>query len=142
MLQRRRIMIIISLLLYLILLIYGIILADIYTTDIFQDSNFEKTLFLIYNLYIIVSFVLMIINYFKSKKSIYKFYIISIISFIIIRLAAFGWNIYQIFTLYNIQYEDAKVLIGSTIIKPDGLLPHIMFLLIILQLFIASSYDN
>lgn len=124
-----------TLVIYLIGLFYGVINAKINLYLLFENFNIEKGLFLLYNIYIILSLIILSFKNLKNKFNIYKFSIYSLIGYISFHLMYFIWKTYEILMLYNLK-TDATGLIANSLINPTGLLPNITILLILLQVTI------
>jgi len=118
---------------YIISLIFGIILSDLNFIDVIKNINTEKILFLLYNLYIILFIILFGFNKIESNTIRYRFYIATILGHIIFQIIYFIWETYKILVMYNFD-RDASMLIGSILIKPNGLLLNVVIPLILLQL--------
>ncbi|MCG8500994.1 MAG: hypothetical protein MJB12_11380 [Firmicutes bacterium] len=121
---------------YIIGLIYAIILLDLDIMDLITNPNIEKILFLTYNVYIIVYAILLGLNKIKSTNAKYKFCICTIVYYLILQIVYFGQQAYRVLVRYNLDDEEIKRIIGSSLIRPAGLLPNILLILIVLQLSI------
>lgn len=129
----KKVLLPITIVIYSIGLLYGIINSRIDLLLLFSDFNVEKTLFSLYNLYIILILILIAFKIIKNKFNIYKTYIYSLIGYILFHISYFIWKVYEILVLYNLKM-DSKLLIANAVISPSGLLPNLIILLILLQL--------
>lgn len=125
-----------GIMMYIIGLIYAIILLDLDLIDLITNPNIEKILFLTYNVYIIVYAILLGLNKIKSTNAKYKFCICTIVYYLILQIVYFGQQAYRVLVRYNLNDEEIKRMIGSLLIRPTGLLPNILLILIVLQLSI------
>ena len=125
-----------GIMMYIIGLIYAIILLDLDLIDLITNPNIEKILFLTYNVYIIVYAILLGLNKIKSTNAKYKFCICTIMYYLILQIVYFGQQAYRVLVRYNLDDEEIKRMIGSLLIRPTGLLPNILLILIVLQLSI------
>ena len=125
-----------GIMMYIIGLIYAIILLDLDIMDLITNPNIEKILFLTYNVYIIVYAILLGLNKIKSTNAKYKFCICTIVYYLILQIVYFGQQAYRVLVRYNLDDEEIKRIIGSSLIRPAGLLPNILLILIVLQLSI------
>lgn len=122
-----------TVIIYLLGLLYGIINSKIELSLLFKEINIEKVLFIGYNFYIILSVIIVGCNLIKNKDNVYKYYIYSLLGYIIFHFIYFIWKIYEILILYDFK-TDSHLLIANTLINPTGALPNIVILFILLQL--------
>lgn len=118
---------------YIVILMLGVILSDLNFIDLIKNMNTEKMLFLLYNIYIIMFIILFGLNKIKSSIMIYRFYIATTLGYIVFHIIYFLWETYKILTIYKFE-QDGLMLIGSYLLKPNGLLLNIVIPLILLQL--------
>lgn len=130
-----------TVIIYLLGLLYGIINSKIELSLLFKDINIEKVLFIGYNFYIILSIIVVGCKLIKTKDKLYKFYIYSLLCYIIFHLIYFIWKIYQILVLYDFK-TDAHLLIANALINPTGALPNIIILSILLQMTINLHQEK
>lgn len=130
-----------TLIIYLLGILYGAINSKIEISLLFNDISIEKILFIGYNLYIIISIIIIGCKLIKTKDKWYGFYIYSIMGYIIFHFIYFIWEIYKILIMYNLK-TDAHLLIANALINPTGALPNIVISLVLLQIMINLHQEK
>ncbi|NLP45701.1 MAG: hypothetical protein GX347_01480 [Epulopiscium sp.] len=130
-----------TVIIYLFGILYGSINSKIEISLLFNDISIEKVLFMGYNLYIIISIIIIGCKLIKTKDTLYVFYIYSIMGYIIFHFIYFIWEIYKILIIYNFK-TDAHLLIANALINPTGALPNIVIPFILLQITINLHQEK
>lgn len=140
--KKSKILLFSSVIIYLTGLIYGIVIAEVSIRDLIGNLNLEKFMFLSYNLYIFFCFIMLISKKIQSNNVKRRFFIVTSVVFILLQVVSLAIRIYQTLEVYKLDDNDAKRVIGTYLLSPNGFVPSVIIILILFQLYMLLDKDK
>ncbi|MGG3837382.1 hypothetical protein ABEV00_10135 [Paenibacillus thiaminolyticus] len=140
--KKSKILLFSSVIIYLTGLIYGTVIAEVSIRDLIGNLNLEKFMFLSYNLYIFFCFIMLISKKIQSKNVKRRFFIVTSVVFILLQVVSLAIRIYQTLEVYKLDDNDAKRVIGTYLLSPNGFVPSVIIILILFQLYMLLDKDK
>lgn len=130
-----------TIILYLAGTIAGFIMGEVSIIDLIRYPSLEIIMFWVFNLYIIFVLIIIILKKVKSQHVNKKFFLITSIGYIVLQTLNLALNVYKMLVRYDFGYKESIRLISSSLINPNGLIPNIITVLILLILYLMPEKE-